>query len=164
MTAYLRDNIGDPVAGERVFRNLCAQCHTIYGQGGNVGPDLTGNGRGSFDQLVSSVFDPSLVIGPGYQTVTVVTTDGRNLTGLVTEDSAQRVVLRMAGEGEEAVPRNQIKYTRVSKLSMMPEGLEALDKKDLADLFAFLSLDKPPSDLTARAIPGAPKVNLTRSR
>jgi putative heme-binding domain-containing protein len=164
MTAYLRENIGDPFAGERVFRNICAQCHTIYGQGGNVGPDLTGNGRGSFEQLVSSVFDPSLVIGPGYQTVTVVTTDGRNLTGLVTEDSAQRVVLRMAGEGEEAVPRNQIKYTRVSKLSMMPEGLEALDKKDLTDLFAFLSLDKPPSDLTARAIPGAPKVNLTRSQ
>jgi putative heme-binding domain-containing protein len=104
MTVYLRDNIGDPGAGERVFRNLCAQCHTIHGQGGNVGPDLTGNGRGSFDQLVSSVFDPSLVIGPGYQTVTVVTTDGRNLTGLVTEDSPQRVVLRMAGEGEEAVP------------------------------------------------------------
>ena len=164
MTAYLRENIGDPLAGERVFRNLCAQCHTIHGQGGHVGPDLTGNGRGSFDQLVSSVFDPSLVIGPGYQTVTVVTTDGRNLTGLVTEDSPQRVVLRMAGEGEEAVPRNHIKYTRVSKLSMMPEGMEGLDKKDLADLFAFLSLDKPPTDPTARPIPGAPAVNTSRPR
>jgi len=164
MTAYLRQNVGDPFAGERVFRNLCAQCHTIHGQGGNVGPDLTGNGRGSFDQLVSSVFDPSLVIGPGYQTVTVVTTDGRNLTGLVTEDNPQRVVLRMAGEGEEAVPRNHIQYTRVSKLSMMPEGMEGLDKKDLADLFAFLSLDKPPTDPTARPIPGAPAVNTSRSR
>ena len=164
MTAYLRDNIGDPIAGERVFRNLCAQCHTIHGQGGNVGPDLTGNGRGSFDQLVSSVFDPSLVIGPGYQTVTVVTTDGRNLTGLVTEDSPQRVVLRMAGEGEEAVPRNHIQYTRTSKLSMMPEGMEGLDKKDLADLFAFLSLDKPPADPAAKPIPGAPAVNTSRPR
>ena len=164
MTAYLRDNIGDPIAGERVFRNLCAQCHTIHGHGGNVGPDLTGNGRGSFDQLVSSVFDPSLVIGPGYQTVTVVTTDGRNLTGLVTEDSAQRVVLRMAGEGEEAVPRNHIKYTRTSKLSMMPEGMEGLDKKELADLFAFLSLDKQPIDPAAKPIPGAPAVNTSRPR
>ncbi|MCI0748272.1 MAG: c-type cytochrome [Verrucomicrobia subdivision 3 bacterium] len=165
MTDFLRNNSGDPFVGERVFRNLCAQCHTIHGRGGNVGPDLTGNGRGSFDQLVSSVFDPSLVVGPGYQTVTVVTTDGRNLTGLAIEDSPQRVVLRMAGEGEEAVPRNQIKYTRVSKLSMMPEGMEVLDKKDLADLFAFLSLDKPPSDPTARSIPGAPAVNaLARER
>jgi hypothetical protein len=40
---------------------------------------------------------------------------------------------------------------------MMPEGLEAaLNKKDLADLFAFLALDKPPDDPQARLIPGAP--------
>ena len=44
------------------------------------------------------------------------------------------------------MPRNNVKYTRVSKLSMMPEGIETLlDKKDLADLFAFLALDKPPA-------------------
>jgi hypothetical protein len=51
-----------------------------------------------------------------------------------------------------------VKYTRVSKLSMMPEGVETLlSKKDLADLFAFLSLDKPPGDPTAKPIPGAPQ-------
>jgi len=162
MGEYLRKNIGDPFAGQRVFRNLCAQCHTIYGEGGKVGPDLTANGRASFDQVVSSVFDPSLVIGPGYQTVTVVMTDGRNLTGLVTEDSEQRVLLKMPGEGEESVPRNRIQYERVSKLSMMPEGIESLlDKKDLSDLFAFLSLDKPPADSTAKPIPGAPAVTNT---
>jgi putative heme-binding domain-containing protein len=165
MGEYFRKNIGDPVAGQRVFRNLCAQCHTIYGEGGQAGPDLTANGRGSFEQVVSSVFDPSLVIGPGYQTVTVVTTDGRNLTGLVTEDSEQRVVLTLPGEGEEAIPRNAIRYTHVSKLSMMPEGIESLlDRKELADLFAFLALDKPPTDPTATPIPGAPTVSTTRPR
>ena len=42
---------------------------------------------------------------------------------------------------------------------MMPEGIEALlEKKDLADLFAFLSLDKPPADPAAALIPGAPDV------
>jgi hypothetical protein len=65
----------------------------------------------------------------------------------------------MPGEGEEVVPRNRVKYTRVSKLSMMPEGIEAsLDKTDLADLFAFLALDKPPTDATAKLIPGAPDI------
>jgi putative heme-binding domain-containing protein len=103
------------------------------------------------------VFDPSLVIGPAYQVTTIVTKDGRNLTGLIVEDNAQRIVVRMAGEGEETVPRNHVKYTRASKLSMMPEGIEAsLDKKDLADLFAFLALDKPPTDPAAKRIPGAP--------
>ncbi|HKQ40067.1 MAG TPA: dehydrogenase, partial [Verrucomicrobiae bacterium] len=129
----------------------------IYGEGGKVGPDITANGRASFEQLLSNVFDPSLVIGPAYQVTTVVTADGRNLTGLIAEDNEQRVVIRMPGEGEETIPRNNVKYTRVSKLSMMPEGLEtALDKKDLADLFAFLSLDKPPTDPRATLIPGAP--------
>ena len=46
---------------------------------------------------------------------------------------------------------------RTSKLSMMPEGIEAiLDREELADLFAFLALDHPPDDPQARPIPGAP--------
>jgi len=157
MAELFREHPGDARAGERVFRNFCAQCHVIHGQGGTVGPDITANGRTTFEQLLSNVFDPSLVIGPGYQVTTVVTRDGRNLTGLIAEDNEQRVVIRMPGEGQETVARNNVKYTRLSKLSMMPEGVETLlDKKDLADLFAFLSLDKHPSDPTAKPIPGAP--------
>jgi putative heme-binding domain-containing protein len=152
---YLRRNLGDPKAGHAVFRKLCSQCHTIYGEGTGVGPDLTSSGRATFDQLVTSVFDPSLVIGPAYQTTTVVTEDGRSLTGLVTEDGPQRVVLVLPGGAREAVARSNVKFTRVSKLSMMPEGIETLlDRKELADLFAFLSLDHLPGDPQARLIPG----------
>jgi putative heme-binding domain-containing protein len=162
--AYLRDQIGDARRGQTVFRNLCAQCHTIYGEGGKVGPDITANGRASFEQLLSNVLDPSLVIGPAYQVTTVVTKDGRNLTGLIAEDNEQRVVVRMPGEGEETVSRNNVKYTRVSKLSMMPEGIETyVDRKDLADLFAFLSLDQSPEHPAAKLIPGAPNLPPKRS-
>jgi putative heme-binding domain-containing protein len=159
MAAYFREHIGDPRRGQVVFRNLCAQCHAIYGEGGKVGPDLTANGRASFEQLLSNVFDPSLVIGPAYQVTTVVTKDGRNLTGLIAEDNEQRIVVRMPGEGEESVARSNVKYTRLSRLSMMPEGIEeALDKKELADLFAFLALDQPPTSPAAKLIAGAPDV------
>jgi len=165
MGEFLRNNLGNAHAGEKVFRNFCGQCHVIYGQGGAVGPDITANGRATFEQLLSNVFDPSLVIGPAYQVTTVVTRDGRNLTGLVAEENEQRIVLRMPGEGQETVPRHNVKYTRVSKLSMMPEGVETLlEKKDLADLFAFLSLDKPPGDPSARPIPGAPRPLDARQR
>ena len=157
MGDYLRRHPGDPRAGRAVFRKLCAQCHIIYGEGQAVGPDLTSNGRGSFDQLLASVFDPSLVIGPAYQTTTVVTESERNLTGLVVEDSDRRIVLKLPGGGQEVVPRNDVKYTRTSRLSMMPEGIEnLLDKHELADLFAFLALDHPPDDPRSRPIPGAP--------
>jgi len=160
MASYFREHLGDPRRGQTVFRNFCAQCHTIYGEGGKLGPDITANGRASFEQLLSNVFDPSLVIGPGYQVTTVVTADGRNLTGLIAEDNDQRIVVRMPGEGEETVPRHSVKYTRASKLSMMPEGIETLlDRKDLEDLFAFLALDKPPGDPGAKLIPGAPAIS-----
>jgi putative heme-binding domain-containing protein len=165
MDEFLRANIGDPHAGQRVFRNLCGQCHSIYGQGGKVGPDITSNGRASFDQLLSNVFDPSLVIGKDYQVFTVITKDGRNLTGLIVENNEQRIVIRMAGDSEETVPRNNVEYTRLSKLSMMPEGVEAIfSQKDLADLFAFLSLDKSPTDPAAKLIPGAPAVSASQKK
>ncbi|MEX2139166.1 MAG: PVC-type heme-binding CxxCH protein [Pirellulales bacterium] len=160
MTEYFREHVGDPAAGRLVFKSFCAQCHTIHGEGHKLGPDITANGRASFEQLVSNVFDPSLVIGPAYQVVTVVTEDGRNLTGLIAEDNDQRIVLRLPGDAEEIVPRNNINYLRSSKLSMMPEGIESvLTRQQLADVFAFLAFDKPPDDPSAKLIPGAPQLN-----
>ena len=157
MGKYLREHAGDAKAGRAVFKKVCAQCHTIYGEGATVGPDLTSSGRSTYEQLLSNVFDPSLVIGAGYESTTVVTTTGRSLTGLVAENNAQRIVLKMPGGGLQIIPRNEVEYTAVSKLSMMPEGLENLmNRRDLADLFAFLALDRPPEDPMARRIPGAP--------
>jgi putative heme-binding domain-containing protein len=164
MDRYLRAHPGDPKAGKVTFKKVCAQCHTIYGEGANVGPDLTATGRGSFEQLLSNVFDPSLVIGPGYQSVTVITKTGRSLTGLVTEDNPQRIVLKLPGGGQEAIPRGDVEYAAASKLSMMPEGIENLmDRGELANLFAFLALDRPPDDPLARPIPGAPGRDLNRT-
>src|SRR5262249_47214286 len=157
MGSFLRKNRGDAKAGIVVFRNLCGQCHKIYGEGFDVGPDLTGNGRASFDQLVSNVFDPSLVIGAAYQATTGQTTKGRTLTGLVVEDNARRVVLKVQGGKLETVPRNEIDEISVSPVSLMPEGIEKqLKPKEIADLFAFLVLDKPPDDPAAKHIPGTP--------
>src|SRR5262249_20622032 len=158
MKRFLRETRGDAKAGVQVFNKLCAQCHKLYGEGQDVGPDITVNGRASFDQLLSNVFDPSLVIGAAYQATTVVTKKGQVLTGLLVEDSAERVVLKMQGGKLETIPRRSIDDVEVSKLSMMPEDLEKqLKPQEIADLFAYLVLDKPPSDPAAKKIPGTPK-------
>ena len=73
MRTLVRSAEGDPVQGAAVFKKVCAQCHKIYGEGADVGPDITSNGRNEFEQLLSNVFDPSLVIGAAFQAVTVVT-------------------------------------------------------------------------------------------
>lgn len=155
MRKFLRQNPGDPHKGQAVFKKLCGQCHKIYGEGQEVGPDITVNGRSSFEQLLSNVFDPSLVIGAAYQARTVVTADGRVLTGLVAEDSPQRVVLKIQGGKLETIARNDIDEMETSKLSLMPEDLEKqLKPEEIADLFAFITLDKPPGDPAARQLPG----------
>src|SRR4029077_371688 len=134
---------------------VCGQCHKIYGEGQDVGPDITVNGRSSFEQLLSNVFDPSLVIGADYQARTIATAEGRVVTGLVAEESDQRVVLKVQGGKQEVVPRSEIEEMTTSELSLMPEDLEKMLKpQEIADLFAFITLDKPPGDPTARQLPG----------
>jgi putative heme-binding domain-containing protein len=154
----LQQRHGDAKRGEAVFKKVCAQCHRIYGEGQDVGPDITVNGRGSFDQLLSNVLDPSLVVGAGYQARLVTTTDGRTLTGLLVEDSPQRVVLKEQGGKLDTIPRAEVDSVTVSKLSLMPEGLEKqLTEKELIDVFEFLLWDKHPSDPAAKRLPGAPR-------
>ena len=156
MRNELRTSQGDPVAGRVVFKKLCAQCHKMYGEGAEVGPDITRNGRASFEQLLSNVFDPSLVIGSAYQGLTVVTKEGRVVSGLPAEDSAQRVVLKVQGDKQEIIARSDIDEVVSSKLSLMPEGIEKqLQSQELHDLFAFITLDKPPEDPNARLLAGS---------
>src|SRR5205823_1963208 len=133
---------GDAKDGAKHFKKICAQCHKIYGEGVEVGPDITSNGRADFDQLLSNVFDPSLVIGAGYQAVTVTTKQGQQLTGLLVEDNEQRVVLKIQGGEKKTIARKDVDEQVTSKLSMMPEDLEKqLRPQEIVDLLAYLSLD-----------------------
>ncbi len=155
---FLHGTPGDPQRGIVVFKKVCAQCHKLYGEGAEVGPDLTGSGRNNWDQLLTNVLDPSLVIGGSYQARILQTTDGRVLTGLAVEDNDQRVVLKVQGGKLETVPRDQIEVYKVSEVSMMPEQLEKqITPQELADLFSYLALDKPPSDPNAKYLPGYPR-------
>jgi putative heme-binding domain-containing protein len=159
MKTFIRSNPGDPLAGEKAYKKVCGQCHKIHGEGTEVGPDITLNGRNSFEQLLSNVFDPSLVIGAAYRAHIVVTTDGRVLTGLLVEETPQRIVLKVQGGKLETIARDDIEIAKASEVSMMPEQLEKqLQPQEIADLFAFLTLDKHPSDPTARRLPGVREV------
>jgi len=159
MRGFLRKTPGDPMKGIEIFKRECAKCHKIHGEGQDVGPDITRNGRADFEQLISNAFDPSLVIGAGYQLTTVVTRSDQIFNGLVVEDNDKRVVLKLEGGKLETIPRDNVETIQPKPISMMPEGLEKTMKpQELADLFAFLYLDKHPKDPTAKRIPGAPNL------
>jgi putative heme-binding domain-containing protein len=159
MRGHLASTPGDPKAGEAVFKKICAQCHKIYGEGQEVGPDLTSNGRNDFNQLVSNVFDPSQVIGDAYESTTIATQDGRVLTGLLVEEGADHYLLKLQGGKVETIPRSQVDEMKTVSVSLMPEGLEnQMSPQELADLFAFLCLDKHPTDPSAKSLPGSPPI------
>jgi putative heme-binding domain-containing protein len=156
MRRLIRTTKGDPHRGVPVFKKLCGQCHKMYGEGQEVGPDITLNGRNSFEQLLSNVFDPSLVIGSAYQATTVLTDEGKVISGLLVEDSPQRVILKIEGGKQEIIPRDNIDEMSKSNLSLMPEGIEKqLKPQEIVDLFAYITLDKPPTDPTAKKLPGS---------
>lgn len=158
MTQYLlTDARGDATKGWVVYDRICGQCHKMHDRGYEVGPEITRNGRGSFEQLVVSVFDPSLVIGEAYKSVSVLTTDGRLISGLVTERSDQRIVLKVQGGKSEVIPMDEADEIRDNDQSLMPEGLETqMTRQEMADLFALLSLEQPPGTSNATVIAGTP--------
>ena len=72
---------GDPSRGRAIYAKTCRQCHTLYGDGGKVGPDLTGSNRANLDYLLHNMLDPSAEVGKDYQAYVIRTRSGRILTG-----------------------------------------------------------------------------------
>ncbi len=56
----------DRSLGRAIFAKTCQQCHTLYGIGGKVGPDITGSNRSNLDYLLENILDPSAVIPKEY--------------------------------------------------------------------------------------------------
>ncbi|HEY4261345.1 MAG TPA: PVC-type heme-binding CxxCH protein, partial [Schlesneria sp.] len=73
----------DKPKGREVFNKACANCHRLYGHGGQIGPDLTGSGRQNLDYVLINLIDPSAAVGADYRMAVVVLEDGRVLNGIV---------------------------------------------------------------------------------
>ena len=133
------DQKPDPMLGRAVFAKTCQQCHTLFGTGGNVGPEITGSNRADLDYLLSNVLDPSALIGKDYLAHTIATTDGRILTGIIRSEDKDAVTLVTANE-TITLPRDEIDERRPSELSMMPEDLwQPLNEHEVRSLVAYLA-------------------------
>ena len=130
--------------GHQLARTACFVCHKLYGEGADVGPDLTGVGRSSLEALLHNVIDPNEVIGNGYEATEVKLTDDTTLTGRVVEETETRIKLLASGPTEYTIAKKDIKSVdgklaiRKLDLSLMPEGLEQMPEKDFRDLIMFI--------------------------
>jgi putative membrane-bound dehydrogenase-like protein len=135
---------GDLASGHQLFTKHCATCHTLHGEGNKIGPDLTSADRKNRDALLINILDPSGTIRPEFVSQTAVLNDGRVLTGLVTESTAQQITLVDAKNQKVTVSRDEIEQIKPSAVSLMPERLlETLAPQELRDLFRYLQSDAP---------------------
>jgi putative heme-binding domain-containing protein len=124
--------------GRMLFTKTCAQCHKLFGEGGTIGPDLTGGNRGDIDYLLLNIIDPSAEVGRDFRMSVVRTTDARIITGIITERTAARLVIQTEKD-KLIVAAEDVENVKESPLSIMPEGqLDKLTREEIRDLIAYL--------------------------
>lgn len=124
--------------GRLLFQSVCASCHQLYGEGGEIGPDLTGSNRADIDYILLNMIDPSADVPDAYKAVTVTTRDGQVMVGTIAAEDDQRMVIKSVGQSHTVLKRD-IRQRSRSELSMMPEGLlQALSNSQVLDLVKYL--------------------------
>jgi putative membrane-bound dehydrogenase-like protein len=130
---------GDPANGRKLVETSCLICHQINGTGQKIGPDLSGAGAMGIDGLLRNILTPNEQMESGYYRHDVALKDGTLASGFLASENKQTLVLRQIGADDRAIPRNQIVSHKVSKRSLMPEGLiDGFTEQQVADLFAYL--------------------------
>ncbi|MGC6426285.1 MAG: PVC-type heme-binding CxxCH protein [Akkermansiaceae bacterium] len=124
--------------GQKLYQTHCAACHKLNGQGGTLGPDLTGSGRTDLDYLLTNIIDPNALVSANHHLTTVTLNDGRTLTGIIVRRTDQILTLRVL-EQEENIPTGNIAKLATTQTSIMPEGiLENLKPNQQRDLLGYL--------------------------
>ncbi len=130
---------GDRTRGKELFKQHCAGCHRLLGEGGQLGPDLTGFARGDTEALLASLVDPSAVIRKEFLSQVVTTKRGATFTGLIVEQDGSSLTLANAQNTRTRIRRDDVEETTPSPISLMPERLlNALTPQQRRDLFRYL--------------------------
>lgn len=137
---------GDADRGKNVFEKAgtCAKCHIVAGQGKEVGPNLSEIGsKLSREAMFESILYPSAGISHNYEAYNLLTTDGNQVTGLLTSSTDDEVVITSEDGIARKFQRDAIQLLNKQKISLMPSDLQKLMTKDeLVDLVEYLMMLK----------------------
>ena len=127
--------------GRVMFNRVCASCHKLYGEGGGIGPDLTGSDRKNLHYILSNIIDPNAEIPNDYRTAIIRMKDNRVLIGVVRSREPKRITVVTPSE-VIFLPKRDVAKIDAQNYSIMPEGLIRLFKdQELRDLISYLGGD-----------------------
>ena len=133
------DATGDVAKGRQICEQRCLVCHRAEGKGQAVGPDLlTVKSRGRTG-ILDAIIHPNREVAAQYAVFEVRTKDGGSRMGIIVDDNATTLTLRMPGGTDSQISRGDVAGTSSTGRSLMPEGLEAgLTAQDMADLLSYI--------------------------
>lgn len=124
--------------GREVYSRTCQNCHSLFGKGGTLGPELTGSNRHQLEYLLSNILDPSALVGQDYRATLVWMNDGRFYNGLLRSETSSSLTLENERE-RITLDKAEIEQRQLAPNSLMPEGqLDTLSFEEVRDLLAYL--------------------------
>lgn len=133
---------GHWLRGRRVFFSEeagCGKCHSVRGEGGRIGPDLSNLVHRDYASVLKDIREPSAALNPDHISYVLELSDGRVLTGVPRDGGAGRLIVGDAEGREVVVPRGRVDAMSASTKSLMPEGIDrALGPEKMRDLMTFL--------------------------
>lgn len=135
---------GNAERGREVFFDRteasCVRCHKIENRGGEVGPDLSRIATDKTRQyLLEAIVDPNRAIAKGFESVTIVDTNGRIHVGVVKSENEQHIQIITAEAKTVTIDKKEIDERQPAKSPMPEDVAQKLSKFDIRDLVEFLS-------------------------
>lgn len=125
--------------GRKLFEQNCAACHQLNGQGGLVGPQLTGIGNRGVERLCEDILDPNQNVDHAFRQTVVTLKNGDVMAGLFRREDGSVLVFADATGKEFNVPKADVAERTESEQSLMPDNFgESLPPADFNQLLAFL--------------------------
>jgi putative heme-binding domain-containing protein len=129
---------GDPGKG-KLIATLCMSCHLIQGQGGNIGPNISGAGTMGMEALLRRLITPNAALESAYRIYRVELKNGDLVDAFLVNDDKDALVLRQPGLPDRRISKSDVRSAKFIRRGMMPEGiLDALQPDQITDLFAYL--------------------------
>jgi putative heme-binding domain-containing protein len=131
----------DSTAGKAHYQRLCMSCHLMNGEGGRLGPDLSGTWRNGLDYFLENIIDPNAVVGADYQLNLVTQKDGTVTAGMIEKETDTNLVIHTMTD-TVTIPKTEITGRQITPNSLMPAGLlDSLSEDEANQLLRFLTDD-----------------------